>query len=167
MSALRSPLVMKTGTGDLGQARALPRNLTVDASGRKLNPGIVAKTWECAIAGPRLKWPASDRQPKQLVDKLQLREWVCPPTWLAPSESCGPPRFPATSATPSRTIGTCGPESPSPVEWYHRPDVASPFVLETAPAVFVGRGSRLPERGETAKQVRGNGRDRVWRRTAS
>ena len=38
--------------------------------------GIVAKTRECASVGPRLKWPASDRQPKQLVDKLQLGEWV-------------------------------------------------------------------------------------------
>jgi hypothetical protein len=36
----------------------------------------LAKIRECAIAGLRLKWPASDRQPKQLVDKLQLREWV-------------------------------------------------------------------------------------------
>src|SRR5258705_13102578 len=34
------------------------------------------KLREWTSAGPRPKWPASDRQPKQLVDKLQLREWV-------------------------------------------------------------------------------------------
>src|SRR6516162_1532514 len=46
--------------------------------------GIVAKTSECASAGPWLKSPASDRQPKQPVDKLQLGEWV---TFAHPSGS--------------------------------------------------------------------------------
>src|SRR5215471_9190421 len=30
---------------------------------------------------------------------------LCPPIWLAISESCGPPQFPVTSATPSKRIG--------------------------------------------------------------
>jgi hypothetical protein len=38
--------------------------------------GFVAKTRECAIAGPSDEIAASDGQPKQLFDKLQLREWV-------------------------------------------------------------------------------------------
>ena len=38
--------------------------------------GIVAKTRECAIVGTSDEIAASDRQPKQLFDKLQLREWV-------------------------------------------------------------------------------------------
>jgi hypothetical protein len=46
--------------------------------------GIVAKTRECASVGRRLEWPPSDRQPKQLVDKLQLRERV---TFAHPSGS--------------------------------------------------------------------------------
>src|SRR6516165_4483671 len=56
--------------------------------------GIVAKTRECASVGPRLKWPASDGQPKQLVDKPAVERvgHLCRPIWLAPSESCGPPR---------------------------------------------------------------------------
>ena len=45
--------------------------------------GIVAKIREYAIVGPSAQMPASDRQPKQLVDKLQLREWVTLPTHLA------------------------------------------------------------------------------------
>ena len=46
--------------------------------------GIVAKIREYAIVGPSAQMPASDRQPKQLVDKLQLREWV---TFAHPSGS--------------------------------------------------------------------------------
>ena len=46
--------------------------------------GIVAKTRERGIDGTRRKWPTSDRQPKQRVDKLQLREWV---TFAHPSGS--------------------------------------------------------------------------------
>jgi len=38
--------------------------------------GIVATIRECAIAGPGQKWPASERQPQQFVNKVQLREWV-------------------------------------------------------------------------------------------
>src|SRR5215467_6069106 len=38
--------------------------------------GFVAKTRECAIAGPSDEIAASDGQPKQLFDKPQLREWV-------------------------------------------------------------------------------------------
>jgi hypothetical protein len=38
--------------------------------------GIVAKIREYAIVGPSAQMPVSDRQPKQLVDKLQLRERV-------------------------------------------------------------------------------------------
>jgi hypothetical protein len=46
---------------------------------------IVAKTLRMSTAGSRLKWRASDRQPKQLVDKLPLRGWVIFPTHLARS----------------------------------------------------------------------------------
>ena len=46
--------------------------------------GIVAKTLEYAITLPRAKSVASDCQPKQLVDKLQLGEWV---TFAHPSGS--------------------------------------------------------------------------------
>jgi hypothetical protein len=46
--------------------------------------GIVAKTREYAITGPRPKSVASDCQPKQLIDKLQLGEWV---TFAHPSGS--------------------------------------------------------------------------------
>jgi hypothetical protein len=46
--------------------------------------GIVAKTREYVIAGPRPKSVASDCQPKQLIDKLQLGEWV---TFAHPSGS--------------------------------------------------------------------------------
>ena len=54
------------------------------------NTGIVAKiggvgkTREFAVTGRRLECPASDRQPKQLVDKLQLSEGV---TFAHPSGS--------------------------------------------------------------------------------
>ena len=51
--------------------------------GTTIGSGIVAKIRESAIVGPSAQMPASDRQPKQLVDKLQLREWVTLPTHLA------------------------------------------------------------------------------------
>jgi hypothetical protein len=43
---------------------------------KQANNGFVAKIQECAIAAPSDEIAASDRQPKQLFDKLQLREWV-------------------------------------------------------------------------------------------
>src|SRR5215467_1646466 len=36
--------------------------------------GIVAKNFETRDRRPRPKWLSSDRQPKQLIDKLQLSE---------------------------------------------------------------------------------------------
>jgi len=38
------------------------------------NRGIVVKIREYAMVGPSARMPASDRQPKQLLDKLQLSE---------------------------------------------------------------------------------------------
>jgi hypothetical protein len=46
--------------------------------------GIVAKIREYAIVGPLGQMPASDRQPKQLIEKLPLSEWI---TFAHPSGS--------------------------------------------------------------------------------
>ena len=69
----------------LDAARPTPHPLFLkERSGRNGKTGIVAKIREFAIVGPSAQMPASDRQPKQLVDKLQLRECV---TFTHPSGS--------------------------------------------------------------------------------
>jgi hypothetical protein len=57
------------------------------SSGPGNNTGIAARIREYAIVGTSPQMPASDRQPKQLIDKLPLSERI---TFAHPSGSLFP-----------------------------------------------------------------------------